>query len=149
MTTLVVHELDTYASQSFTVDNGRRLLIESVRPYLFFYNAPAGSFTLSLYAGATLLDSADITFADIQTALETTDNFVVAYCRFEFENQPVLNPGTYELKLTASGYTKSATSYAGWVALHEDLINDITYTPVDDSENPLTFQLWGYRWSGY
>lgn len=149
MTTLVVHDLDTYASQSFVVQNGNRLVIESVRPYLYFHNAPAGTFTLSLYSGATLLDSADITFAEVQTALATTDNYIHAYCRFEFENNPVLPPGSYELKLTASGYTRTNASYAGWVALHEDLINDISYAPANDSENPLTFQLWGYRWSGY
>lgn len=148
MTQLLVHDLGTYLAQDFTVLADKRIIVEAVRPYLYFHNSPSGTFTLSLYKGATLIDSASITSSEIQTALATSNNYFHAYSRFDFENHPVLNEGAYTLKLTASGYINSSSSYIGWVALHEDLINNITYTPNSDSENPLTFQLWGYRWLG-
>lgn len=146
MTTFVIHELVTNLIQPFNVNVGYRLQMHTVRPYLFFNDAPAGTFTLGLYSGATLLDSDSITFAQIKSYIATTDDYIAAFCSFRFSSNPVLNPGVYSLKLTSTGYAYDQAIYVGWISLHENLINQITYSPVSDEENPLTYQLWGHRW---
>lgn len=146
MTKLVVHELITTLSQPFTVNDQTTLKLKGIRPYLYNHNNPAGIFTLALKYAGNVVDSNTFTSLDLKNALATTNNYMHLFYRIYFEKNPAIHSGDYELELSSTGYTFDEDSYLGWVSMHEDLINNITYTPTDDRENPLSFQLWGYKW---
>jgi len=52
-----------------------------------------------------------------------------------------LAKGSYKLKLSATGYSATETSFLGWVQQHEDLNNELDYTPINDEENPLAIRI--------
>lgn len=145
MTTLVVDELKTTLTQEVTLNLTPRQHLAAVRPHLYVHNNPAGTFTFAvLNAADAVLTSDTFTSADVYTALGTSDDYAHAYFTISFEYRH-LPPGTYKLRLSSSGYTFSESAYLGWVRDHEDLIVPLDYTPSDDSENPLSYQVWVRR----
>lgn len=146
MTTLVVEELKTTLSQSFTVNVNRRITVAAVRPYLLMYNSPSGTFTLSLKEGATTHASKTFTSADIKSDLSTSDNYAHLWKVIEFSNPVHLSKGSYTLELSHSGYTFSDTSYLGWIKEHENIFqNTADLTGLSSYDYPLSFQLFSKR----
>lgn len=146
MKLLVEELLAVTLSQTITVN--KRIIVDSIRPRLYLHDDPAGTFTLSIKQGATTLGSKSLTMADIKTNAGFADNqFHHGFFRFQFANQVVLNPGTYTVELSSSGYTFAEASYLGWIIDHEDLTNTITPgdTVISDIDNPLTMQIWSHN----
>jgi len=141
VTKLVIDELHSTLSQTFTLYKNGRSTIEAIRPYIYMHNAPAGIFTLSIKSGGTALISKTFTSAEIKTDLSTTDNYAHLWKAIVFDNPSQFENGEYELELSSSGYTYSDSSHLGWIREHENLINEISGTPVSDIENPRAFQL--------
>lgn len=141
MTKLVVDELFTTLSQTFTVTNQIRLTIKAIRPYIYMHNNPSGTFTISLKEGATTLASKTFDSASIKTDLSTSDNYAHIFKTIVFDDPVYIGDGEYEIELSSSGYSYSKSSYIGWVREHENLINEVNGTPISDFGNPRTFQL--------
>jgi len=142
MTTLVVEELKTTLSQSFTYNLNRRSIIAAVRPYIFMYNSPSGTFTLSLKEGATTHASKTFTSADIKSDLSTSDNYAHLWKALEFSNPIYLSKGTYTLELSHSGYSFSESSYLGWIKEHENIFNNTSdLTGVSVFDYPFSYQI--------
>ena len=141
MTKLVVDELLTTLSQTFTLTKNMRFTVEAIRPYIYMHNTPAGTFTVAVKSGGTELFSKTFTSAEIKSDLETTDNYAHIWKGIVFSNPAHIENGQYELELSSSGYTYSDTSYLGWIREHENLTNEIDGTPVSDMQNPRAFQL--------
>jgi hypothetical protein len=146
VTTLVVEELKTTLSQTFTLNNNRRYSLYAIKPHLYMHNAPAGTFTFKIKNGATELISVDFTSADIKSDLSTSDNYA-HILKGLLLNSPVQLDGatSYTLELSASGYTYGTSSYMGWVKNHENIFFDIDGTPENDFNNPHTFFLYELR----
>lgn len=145
MTTLVVDELKTTISQTFTLQYNRRYNIGGVRPLLLMYNAPSGTFTMKIKSGANTLASKSFTSADIKSDLITSDNYAWLWKGLLFDTPIPLKAGSYSLELSSSGYSYSASSFIGWVKEHENIFTTISGTPISDLDNPYSFQLFEHR----
>ena len=110
-------------------------------PYLLLYNAPAGTFTLSLLKNAVTIFSKNFTSADIKTSIGTSDNYAHVYYAVVPTNPLAIEEGEYVLKISSSGYTASETSYLGWVRRFDELTPTTSYTPYTDMQNPLVYRI--------
>jgi hypothetical protein len=108
-------------------------------------NAPAGTFTLSIKSGATTLCSKSFTSADIKTSLGTVNNYAHVFYPIVFDSPSFLGRGSYDVVLSASGYTGTNSSFIAWIQQHENLNNELDYEPLTDDENPLALRLKVYR----
>jgi len=143
MTTLVVEELKTTLTQEVTFTLPRRSHIHAIRPHLYVHNAPAGAFSFSvLDSSDNVLITKTFTAANVYTALGTANLYARAYYTILFDNKVHLPSAIYKLRLSASGYTFSNSSYLGWVRDHEDLKVTLGYTPTSDLANPLSYETW-------
>lgn len=141
MTKLVVDELITTLSQTFTLNNEGRSTIEAIRPYIYMHNAPSGTFTLAVKSGVTTLASNTFTSTTIKSDLSTSDNYTHSWKTIQFSTPLILDKGEYELELSAAGYTFSNSSYLAWIREHEHLTNTRLGTPISSLYEPRAFQL--------
>ncbi len=65
----------------------KRIIVNSIRPYLYMHNAPAGTFTLTLNDEAGALVSKSFTSAEIKSDMETTDNYGYIYKTLIFDEK--------------------------------------------------------------
>lgn len=146
MTTLLLEELrGTALVQPFSVKLRHRINVAGIRFYAYSHNSPAGTFIMSLFSGVNLIASGNFTSLDIENAHINSDKYIHGIFLVEFDYPVILNYGDYELRLTSSGYVFSESAYLGWVKRHEDVTNRVDYVVIDDSYNPLTFELWDYK----
>jgi hypothetical protein len=138
MTKIVVSELVTRLEQEFTYNKSVIKQLLYIRPYLYVHNNPSGTFNFDLLSGSTLILRRSFTAQDLYSALETTDLYAHLFYRLDFEIP--LPPGTYKLRLSSPDYVYSTSSYIGWVHMHDDPINDFSYTTVVDNKLPLSFE---------
>lgn len=122
MSKIVVDELINTLTQSITLNQDRIMHIEALKIRLYMYNAPSGTFTLSVKLGATTLSSQSFTSADIKSDLSTSNNYALIDKLLLFDLP--LKKGTYSLELSASGYTYSQNSFISWVKSHENIFNE-------------------------
>ena len=145
MTTLVVDELKTTLTQTFTLNLNRRYNIGAVRPLIYMHNAPSGTFTISIKSGANTLVSKSFTSSDIKSDLSSSDNYAWIWKALSFDNVIQLSNGSYTLELSSSGYSYSSSSYLGWIKEHENQFNETLGTPLSAFDNPYSFQLFEHR----
>jgi hypothetical protein len=142
VSTLVVETLKTELTHPFSLTLDVRYNIGALCPYLYMHNAPSGTFTFSIEdADDVEVFSQSFTSADIKTALSTTDNFAHVFYPVVPESPLFLEKGSYTAILSASGYSANSVSFLGWVRQHEDLVNELDYTPDTDFENPLSLKI--------
>lgn len=135
MSYIVTEELITTLTQTITLSYDRIYHVAGIKIKLLMYNAPSGTFTLSIKQGATTLSTATFTSADIKTDLSTTDNYAHLYKALNFSLP--LKKGSYDLVLSSAGYTYSASSFLGWIKSHENVFIEKTTTPDSFIDNPL------------
>lgn len=105
------------------------------------YNSPVGTFKIKLLKGLNVVFEKEFTSSDIKTALGTLNNYAIVFYPILPDNPIQIEKGNYTIKLSSTGYTYSSTSYLAWIQQHENLQNNLAYTPIYDSENPLAFRI--------
>lgn len=147
MTTLLSKTLETSLSQEIRFSLSTRIHIAALIPYLFMFNAPAGTFTFELYSQDRTETVFTKTFDcdDIKTALSTTDNYAHVFFPIIPTNPVQIEAGLYTISITASGYTATVGSFLGWIQQHENIQNEMEYVPVNDEENPLAVRYKIYK----
>ena len=146
MTTLVVTELRTSLTQSYSFDLNERAHIGSVSPYIYIHNAPAGNFSLTLSQNSNVVISKSFDCNDLLSELGTVDDFAHGFFPFIDDSLMIVENGDFTVTLTAvSGYSYNESSFIGWVRQHEDIQNAMNYTPLNDSENPLAARIKIYK----
>lgn len=141
MTSLVVEELETTLTQSFSIYVDKRITLAGLRPYIYMHNEPTGTFTFTLKRGGVSIASDSFTSADIKSDLSTSDNYVHIWKFLEFSEVVQLERGDYTLELSHSGYTFAESGYLGWIKEHENLTNEVSGSPLTNFNNPMAFQL--------
>lgn len=136
---IVIQNIKNEVSQDISVDVTRRAVVGSIAPFIVMVGAPAGTFTFGIYQGATALFEESFTSNDIKEALNTINNH--AYLFYPFIPNIRISSGIYTLKLTASGYAPTDTSFMAWGQQHEDIQNGLDYTPSGVSQNPLSYRI--------
>jgi len=144
VTTLLAEPLYTELSHNFTL-SFERYSIGAISPYLYIHNTPSGTFTFSLSSTQGVIFTSTFSCAQIKTAMSTTDNYIHAFYPIIPSAPLPLTSGSYTAKLTSSGYTYSSGAFIAWVKQFEDLNNELGYTPIDDSENPLAMRIKVYK----
>lgn len=145
MSHLVIDELRTTLSQSFTITSNNRVNVAGIRPYLYMHNAPAGTFTLSVKNGAETLASQTFTSAEIQSDLSTANAYAYLWKTITFDNPLQLDADTYTLEISSSGYTFSETGYLAWIKEHENQWHTQTGTADSVFDNTFSFQIFDYK----
>lgn len=144
MTKLVVEELRTELNQDFVLKLNKNYEIYAIKIYLFAYNASSivGTFRLSVYDGATELAFKTFDISDIISQSNILDEYFHSWYPVIFDNPIVLQKGSYNFKLTSVGYSYASNSFIGWTREHENLKVPISYTPENDLENPLSYEIY-------
>lgn len=138
MSTLLVEPLVTELEQSFAFNLEGRSILAGVYPYLYMHNAPAGTFTFTVYEGEVTVLSTSFDSDDIKSSLETTNGYAHVYYPVTPSNPLPVSKGNYRAVLSASGYTHSGSSFIGWIREHENIREEMDYTPTSDAQNPLS-----------
>lgn len=140
MTTLLSAILDTELEQEIRYNLNTRKQLGAIIPYLLIVNEPAGTFTVSLLKGVTTVYSRSFTSADIKAALGTTDDNAHVYYPIIPQTPVQIEKGLYKVKLSASGYTRTGSSYVAWNQQFENIQNEMDFEPVTDDENSLAIR---------
>jgi hypothetical protein len=140
VTKLVVEPLKTELEQEFNFKLEGRCILAAIAPYLYMHNSPAGTFQFSVYKADDLVFMKEFTSAEIKAALQTTDGYVHSFHPMIPINPVFFTKGTYRANLAAIGYTFSDDSYLGWVRQHENVQDELEYTPSNNMHNPLAMR---------
>ncbi len=122
---IIVEPLETTLTQTVNFTVRKRRKIRSVRPYIYMHNAPAGTFSLKVKSGTTVLETLTFTSAQIKSDLSTSDNFAHIDISLIPSTGLMLEFGSIDFELSATGYTFSESSYMGWAVPYESVYNDI------------------------
>jgi hypothetical protein len=140
MSFIVVDELKTTLSQEINLLYDRVYQIDGISVKILMFNAPSGTFTVSLKdSDDNTLASDTFTSAEIKTALGTSDDY--AYCFVPISIYAPLKKASYTLELSASGYTYAENSFIGWIKSYENVYNSISGNPANYTANPFDFLL--------
>jgi hypothetical protein len=149
MSSLLVEQFlgDGYPmEQKITRDLNERSRIAVIAPYIYMHNAPSGSFTFEIKKiDNTVVYSKTFTSSDIKTLLNTTFDYAHVFIPFVPDEPVYIEKGQFKLVLSSSGYFYNRSSFLGWIRQHENLNNEIDYTPSNDAENPLAYRLKAYK----
>lgn len=140
MTTLACKDLITSLDHEVRFTHDGRLHIAAIIPYLLKFGNPAGAFTLKLISGSEVLFSQSFTASDISDQPYSHTYHPI------IPNNPIqIEKGLYTIRLESSGYSFSNSDYIAWIQQHEDIQNQMEYTPENDFENPLTVRIKIYK----
>jgi hypothetical protein len=133
--------------QTFT--RTKEASIPFVRLHLCKYLAPAGTFTVTLTdASDAVIATSSQTLAQMQASgnADLSANYYHGYVKFDFGAAYTLRPGTYKLKLSASGYTYSIGTFLGWVKADTDRAIPLTDGSSPTGVNcPYDFEMYAYE----
>lgn len=142
---LVVQPLRSTLTEHREYSGESRVHVAAIIPYIYAHNAPAGTFTLTVNGPSGEVCSISFDFTEMQDALATTDNYFHVYYPLIPTNHVKIEAGAYDFVLSSSGYTYSPNSFIGWIQQHEDIQATVDYTPINDSQNPLTLRIKAYK----
>lgn len=145
MSTIVANELISTLEQEFTYNLNDRVHIGGFYPYLLMYNSPLGTFKIEVLKGANVVYEEEFTSSDIKTTIGTTDNYAITFYPIIPPSPIQIEKGSYKIKLSSTGYTYYSSSYLAWIQQHENVQNQMSYTPNGDGENSLAFRIKTYK----
>ena len=141
MSTIMVHEIYSSAlTQDFrTPNDGMVREIAAFRPHLYVQGGPANQILLrvlntspsGILAGATSVTVSTITSA----------TYFHGYVTFDI-NCTLMPNTVYTLSVGPSGGTWNSAAFVGWVTDHDTLKYSRNYTPANDAEYALDFEVW-------
>jgi hypothetical protein len=144
VSTLLIETLDSVdpLTQQFRLSLDTRYVIGAFIPYLYMHNAPNGIFTFEILKSGITVFQKSFTSADIKASLNTTDDYAHVFYPVVPATPMILEKGEFTAKLQASGgYDHMANGFLAWIKQHEDLNNELDYTPSIDLQNPLALRL--------
>lgn len=142
MTTFLTEPLrDEPLIQKVEVLGGSRIIIASIAPYLFFYNNPSGTVVVKIKSGAITIFSQDIDLSLIKSQVGTTADYMHLFYPVIPAKALLLEKGEYSISIEAGTYSYSNGSYLGWSSQHENIQSIFSYTPIDDTKNPLALRI--------
>jgi len=144
MTTLLAQTLTTQLVQQVRFDLEKRRHIGCISPYLYLHNA-VGTFTFEIIKDGQVLSSKSFTPADVKASLSTESNYMHVFFPIIPDAPVKLEKGIYSLRLSASGYAPTASSFIAWLQQFEDVQNEMDYIPLSDDENSLAFRIKEYK----
>jgi hypothetical protein len=148
MSRVYCEELITTLTQEINFVSRRRYHIPAISLGIVMYNAPSGTFTLSVMDGSIVLTSKSFTSADIKTDLSTSNNYGYIYKTLQFTSELILEYGSYDFVLSSSGYTYSSNSFIGWIKPPSDVFNTEANSDSLYLNNPLDILIYDTKFGG-
>lgn len=119
----------------------KEFTLEAVYPFLVMINSPSGTFNFEMIKDASTIFSKTFTSSDLKSALGTLDDYLYSFHPI-IPNSPIrIKKGTYNFKLTHTGYSFNESSFLGWGQQYEDRQNPVSYTITGSSSIPLAFRI--------
>lgn len=142
MSTLLLNPLVTTLTQKIKIPGNNRSHIQAIRPRLLLFNNPSGSLKIAVkdLSGSERF-SLTQSISDIYTNSSISDDYAHGFFKFEFSEVSILDPGTYNVELSGSGYSYSDSSYIGWIIDYEFHTLDRTSSLI----NPYGMEIWAWR----
>lgn len=141
----LLEELKTELYQDFDVNKQLGMRIKSVRPYLYVNGTVSGNFRVALFFNSSeIATTATFTAAEVKASINTANSYCAVNYFKNLINPVFLKKGAYQIKLLSTGYTYSPNDFIAWIMEHEDIKNEMSYTPVNDLENSFAFDLFRF-----
>jgi len=140
MSTLLVDELwdGIVFEQPFLITKNTSII--HIRPWIYRHgDLLTGQFQVEVLDGATVLTTAQLGFAEINSAF--TENYAHGYIRFDFDSLSLRIPEgsiekEYKLRFSMVGYTNNTEGFLGIVRQYEAKIYPTYGTGVVGNEAP-------------
>ena len=141
---LVVEELRNELNQDFVLTSQKNYEIYAIKIYLFANNASSivGNFRLGIYDGLQEVAFKTFDISDIVSQSNIQEEYFHSWYPIFFDNPVILQKGSYNFKLTSTGYSYASNSFIGWIREHENLKVPITYEPKNSLQNPLSYEVY-------
>lgn len=142
MSILVADQLLDKFVQPIKVE--RPITLLGIRAKLYFHDRPAGNFSLSFYQNGNKLYSYPFTSMQAFEAIGATKSYYF-WADLALKGICNLPEGDLELRLEATGYTFSSSSWLGWCKDFTGYEGKLLSTPTDFTDYPYMFTLVQYR----
>lgn len=130
-----------FLEQEYRLSRDTRYIIGAFIPYLYMHGAPVGTFTFEIFKNGISVFSQSFNCADIKASLNSLDNYAHVFFPVVPIAPMILEKGLFKARITTSGGYDPQAGFLAWCKQHEDLSNDLDYTPSTDLENPLALRL--------
>lgn len=107
--------------------------------------SPIGTFTLEMTGPNGVVISESFSSNDIKNAIGTTDNYAHVFYPIIPIDPVQIESGSFTIKLTSSGYSPTESAFIGWVQQHENIQNEMSYIPADDTSNTFAIRFKSYK----
>lgn len=107
--------------------------------------SPVGTFTLEMTGPNGVVVSGSFTSIDIKSAISTNDNYAHVFYPIIPITPIQIEKGSFTIKLISSGYSPTESSFLAWIQQHENIQNEMSYIPADDTGNSFAVRFKSYK----
>ena len=142
MSILLVETLQTELVQDIDYEGETRVEIAAFIPYIYFHNVTGAVFTFKIERDSEIIFTQDFTSEEIRLV---TGNYAHVFYPIIPINPVQIEAGSYKFKIKAKSGYLAGEQFIGWIKQYVDVQNEMSYTPIDDSQNTFAIRFKKYR----
>lgn len=142
MSILLVETLQTELVQDIDFEGEKRVEIAAFIPYIYFHNVTGAVFTFEIERDTEIIFSQDFTSEEIRLV---TGNYAHVFYPIIPINPVQIEAGSYKFRIKAKSGYLAGEQFIGWIKQYVDVQNEMSYTPIDDSQNTFAIRFKKYR----
>lgn len=142
MSILLVETLQTELVQDIDFEGEKRVEIAAFIPYIYFHNVTGAVFTFEIERDTEIIFSQDFTSEEIRAK---TGNYAHVFYPIIPINPVQIEAGSYKFRIKAKSGYLAGEQFIGWIKQYVDVQNEMSYTPIDDSQNTFAIRFKKYR----
>ena len=142
MSILLVETLQTELVQDIDFEGETRVEIAAFIPYIYFHNVTGAVFTFEIERDSEIIFTQDFTSEEIRLV---TGNYAHVFYPIIPINPVQIEAGSYKFRIKAKSGYLAGEQFIGWIKQYVDVQNEMSYTPIDDSQNTFAIRFKKYR----
>jgi len=142
MSILLVETLQTELVQDIDYEGETRVEIAAFIPYIYFHNVTGAVFTFEIERDSEIIFTQDFTSEEIRLV---TGNYAHVFYPIIPINPVQIEAGSYKFRIKAKSGYLAGEQFIGWIKQYVDVQNEMSYTPIDDSQNTFAIRFKKYR----
>lgn len=142
MSILLVETLQTELVQDIDYEGETRVEIAAFIPYIYFHNVTGAVFTFEIERDSEIIFTQDFTSEEIRLV---TGNYAHVFYSIIPINPVQIEAGSYKFRIKAKSGYLAGEQFIGWIKQYVDVQNEMSYTPIDDSQNTFAIRFKKYR----